>query len=245
MPDWAEFTETAYSNLLVLAKGEYRFVEYMDDLDAERIVLWRHDVDFSVHRASRLAEIEREHGVKSTFFFQLSCIFYNIFERSVLDRIRNILRLGHRIGLHFDPSLYAGKPKETILGKMEWEKTVLENLLETEIRAVSFHNPEFDNWLSVDSHILCGMVNTYSCHFKESFGYCSDSNGYWRFESIESVLRSKKHSRLQVLSHPAWWTPEPLSPRKRIRRCVEGRAKSCMEYYDKILAELGRKNIDD
>lgn len=245
MNNWTDFTESAYSNLLSLAKEQYEFIGYTSELNAENIVLWRHDVDFSVHRALRLAEIESEHGVASTFFFQLSCIFYNVFEHTILERIRRIEKLGHVIGLHFDPSLYEGKCKEAILEKMAWEKTVLENLFETEIHTVSFHNPEYDDWLSMDAHTLCGMVNTYSRFFKENFGYCSDSNGYWRFESIESVLRSRKHSRLQVLTHPAWWTAEPLPPRKRILRCVEGRAKRCMEQYDGILADSGRLNIDD
>lgn len=245
MNNWTDFTESAYSNLLSLAKEQYTFIDYTSDLNREKIILWRHDVDFSVHRALRLAEIESEHGVASTFFFQLSSFFYNIFERAVLERIRRIMKLGHTIGLHFDPSLYEGVSKEPVLEKMAWEKTVLENLFETTIHAVSFHNPNYDDWLSVDAHTLCGMVNTYSRFFKENFGYCSDSNGYWRFESIESVLRSRKHSRFQVLTHPGWWTPEPLPPRRRIVRCVEGRAKRCMEQYDRMLAELGRMNIDD
>jgi len=245
MNNWTDFTENAYAKLLSLAKEEYVFIGYTSDLNREKIVLWRHDVDFSVHRALRLAETESENGITSTFFFQLSSICYNIFEHAVLERIRRIIRLGHSIGLHFDPSLYEGKCKEAILNKMEWEKTVLENLFETTIHAVSFHNPEHDDWISVDARTLCGMVNTYSRFFKENFGYCSDSNGYWRFDSIESVLRNRKHSRLQVLTHPAWWTPEPLPPRSRILRCIEGRAKRCMKQYDGILAESGRMNIDD
>lgn len=245
MHNWMDFTESGYSNLLSLAKEEYVFIDYTSDLNGEKIVLWRHDVDFSVHRALRLAEIENERDVESTFFFQLSSICYNIFEHDVLKLIRQIMHLGHNIGLHFDPSLYEGKSKEAVLEKMAWEKTILENLFETEIHAVSFHNPEYDDWLTVDAHTLCGMVNTYSRTFKENFGYCSDSNGYWRFESIESVLRSRKHSRLQVLTHPVWWTPGPMAPRKRIQRCVEGREKNCLATYDTVLRAMGRENIDE
>lgn len=245
MNNWDDFTETAYSRLLSLAKDEFAFIGYTDDLATDKVVLWRHDVDFSVHRALRLAEIERDHGVASTFFFQLSCMFYNVFEHTVLERIRRIMRLGHSIGLHFDPSLYEGLSKEDVLNKMTWEKSVLENLFETTIEAVSFHNPEYGDWLSEGSHTLCGMTNTYSQFFKDNYGYCSDSNGYWRFESIESVIRSGRHTRLQVLTHPALWTPDPMPPRKRILRCVEGRAKRTMETYDAILSKSGRLNIDD
>ena len=85
---------------------------------------------------------------------------------------------------------------------MAWEKTVLENLFDTEISAVSFHNPEWKDWLSVGQTILCGMVNAYGRYLKDNYGYCSDSNGYWRFDSIDSVLRSGKYSKLQVLTYP-------------------------------------------
>lgn len=245
MDRWTDFTESAYSSLLALAKTDYRFIFYNEELGNEATVLWRHDVDFSVHRALRLAEIEKEHNIKSTYFFQLNSAFYNLFEDDVRNRVLSLIKHGHQIGLHFDPSSYAGKSNEFVLEKMTWEKKILENLFDSEIHAVSFHNPELDDWLSVDSHILCGMVNAYSSFFKEHFGYCSDSNGYWRFDSLESVLRSKRYSRIQVLTHPELWTPEPLSPRKRILRAAEWRAKRCMEQYDRILAESGRENIDD
>ncbi len=243
--EWETFTEKGYRYLLGLAKERYRFIAYTDSFDSDRIILWRHDVDASIHRGLRLAQIENDLGVKATYFLQLSSTFYNLFEHEIIQIIQKIINLGHQIGLHFDPSLYDGKPKDVVFTKMAWEKTVLENLLDTEIQAVSFHNPEFDNWLSEDQHVLCGMVNTYSRFFKENFGYCSDSNGYWRFDSIESVIRSGKHSLLQVLTHPAWWTTVPMPPRKRIQRCVDGRAQNCLSKYDETLRKAGRENIDD
>lgn len=245
MRDWSDFTEKKYSNLLKLAQRKYRFVAYNEDIDAEDIVLWRHDVDFSLCRSVRLAELERDCGVASTYFLQLNSIGYNLFEMTARRHIRKIRSMGHHFGLHFDPFVYKGESKEAVLAKMQWEKNILKELLETEIHSVSFHNPEFDNWLSIDSHYLCGMVNTYSHFFQQYFGYCSDSNGYWRFESLESVLCDKKYSRLQVLTHPEWWTPDALSPRKRIQRCFEGRAKSCLDTYDEALRVMGRKNIDE
>ncbi len=244
MHNWSEFTETAYKKLITLAKEEYCFIDFKDSLKGERVILWRHDIDFSVHRALRLAQIEKDLGITSTFFIQLSSSSYNVFESTVLDRIRQIIQLGHQIGLHFDPSLYAGLHKDAAMKKMAWEKTILEELLGEDIVAVSFHNPDVGDWLSVDQHTLCGMVNAYSKFLKTHFGYCSDSNGYWRFDSIESVLRSKKHSRLQVLTHPGWWIPEPLPPRQRIKRCIDGRAKRNMNDYDKALLAMGRENID-
>ncbi len=245
MHDWSDFTETAYKKLLFLAKKEYLFIGYGENFEQEKIILWRHDVDFSVHRALRLAQIENDLGIVSTFFIRLESPFYNAFESNVLDKLQQIVYLGHQIGLHFNPSLYKHLNREMVMQKMTWEKTILQELLDKDVVAVSFHNPDVGDWLSVDQPILCGMVNAYSKLLKTRFGYCSDSNGYWRFDSIESVLRSKKHSRLQVLTHPGWWVSEPLSPRERRIRCVDGRAKNNMADYDRALLAMGRENIDD
>ncbi len=245
MSNWSDFTEVAYKKLLTLAGERYRFINYSNDLEEENVILWRHDVDFSVHRALRLAQIENDLGVASTFFIRLESPYYNAFESNILDKLQQIICLGHQIGLHFNPSLYKNLNKEMVMQKMTWKKTILQELLGKDVIAVSFHNPDVGDWLSVDQHILCGMVNAYSNLLKTHFGYCSDSNGYWRFDSIESVLRKKKHSRLQVLTHPCWWIPEPLPPRKRIKRCIDGRASRNMDDYDNALFVNGRENIDD
>jgi hypothetical protein len=49
-----EFTEAAYRRILQAAKGHYRF-ERFGTSSAEPHVLWRHDIDISVHRALRIA----------------------------------------------------------------------------------------------------------------------------------------------------------------------------------------------
>ena len=50
----------------------------MDD-SKERQIIWRHDIDMSVHRAYSLAKLERGLGVKSTFFILPHSEFYNFF----------------------------------------------------------------------------------------------------------------------------------------------------------------------
>jgi hypothetical protein len=38
------------------------------------------------------------------------------------------------------------------------------------------------------------------------------------------------------LPHPEWLTPEPMTPRRRMQRFVEGRAAAVQERYDTELA---------
>lgn len=73
-----EFTYTAYRALLdLLRQGGYAFTNYHDYQTHPRCVILRHDIDNSLSQALRLAEIEAEEGVKSTWFVLLRTDFYN------------------------------------------------------------------------------------------------------------------------------------------------------------------------
>ncbi len=241
---WSEFTEDGYRQLLDLAREKYRFSTFAEQGE-DRHVLWRHDVDISMHRALRLAQIEHERGVISTFFFMLRSSFYTLAEPEILDRARRITDMGHKVGLHFQPEGWPG---------MSWNSTTIERyvtedrdrlalLLDRPIDAVSFHNPDQTGLDILESTMIAGLPNTYSKELREKYGYCSDSNGYWRFSPLGTVLAERTHERLQVLTHPGWWTPEPMPPRARIERCIAGRAAANMQRYDRDLLEAGRCNL--
>ena len=102
---FADFTEDGYRGMLKAAARGYSF-EPFGTGSAEPHVLWRHDVDFSPHRALRLAEMEAEQGVRATYFLFLHSHLYNLMEADVFARTRRILELGHWLGLHFDAGFY-------------------------------------------------------------------------------------------------------------------------------------------
>lgn len=61
--DFTEFTEVGFRNLLRQMKtARYRFARYGENA-GDRHVIWRHDVNCSMHRAAMLAAIEAEEGV--------------------------------------------------------------------------------------------------------------------------------------------------------------------------------------
>jgi len=241
---WAEFTEDGYVRLLGLAAGRYRFATYREPGSGPH-VLWRHDIDYSVHRALRLAQLEQERGVVATYFFCLRLPFYNMFEPAVQRKAREIVSLGHRVGLHFDATAYPDElwTVQRLEQRMRWERTCMEELLDTEVDAVSFHDPNAGGMMRFDDAELAGMVNAYSSQLRQGYGYCSDSNGYWRHRPIGEVIRSGEYEKLQVLTHPGWWTPAAGSPWMRIERAVMGRARAVMRGYDQHLDASGRQNI--
>ena len=237
-----DFTISRYRDLLDVARRTYAFVKYESALEIKKGIFWRHDVDCSLNRALRLAVIESEVGVEATYFINPHSEFYNLLERNQADIIFRILELGHSIGLHFDAEFY-NVVEESILGELiDREAGWLESWFGVRPVAFSFHNPtEF--LLGCDADSYGGLINCYSLFFRNEVGYCSDSNGYWRFRPLIDVLTEAREERLQVLTHPEWWQEEEMAPRERIVRCVQGRAKAVLRRYDEGLAKSGRRNI--
>ena len=182
-----DFTEDNYRKLLGLAKQHYTFVSPDGTDDHDTFIVWRHDIDCSPHRSLSLAKIEDEEEIHSTYFVLLNAHFYNVFEPEIKNILREILLLGHHLGLHFDGSTYRVTDPEELERWLHFEKNILEVLLDTEIRAFSYHDPTPDV-LRYDDLKYAGMVNTYSRFFRKCVGYCSDSNGYWIHERLEDVL---------------------------------------------------------
>jgi len=241
--NYADFTRENYRKLLKLAKKNYIFRNYEDFNKNERFVLWRHDIDVSVHSAAKLAKIESEEEIVSTYFIWLHSHMYHFGEKKIFEKIRRIINLGHKIGLHFDFSFYDKKLTNDFEYLLEKEKKVLEEEFNTEVTVFSFHDPT-EQMLKFNDSRYAGMINTYSSYFKNNVAYCSDSNGYWRFRRLEDVLREAKEEKLQILTHPVWWQETAMSPQKRIWRSIDGRAENNKKLYDKYLKSLERKNIE-
>lgn len=239
------FTDTTYRELVALARERYAFLSFRDAATAESGVLWRHDIDVSVHRALALAAIEFDLGARATYFIHLHSHFYNAFEDAIVERLRAIAGLGHELGVHFDPRFFGVAPDGTapLSHHVAAEAAAIEAFIGVKPVAVSFHDPDAHGGAVMDDDEIAGLVSADGRTIREQFAYCSDSNGYWRFATLGDDLTSGRHQRLQVLTHPEWWVPEPMSPRDRIARAIDGRAASIAAGYDATLAALGRENL--
>lgn len=237
-----DFTVEEYRKLLQIAKRNFLFVRYHAIPLNTRFVLWRHDCDYSLNRASCLAHIEQEEGVVSTFFLNPHCEFYNPFEKSQAELVKSIIEAGHDIGLHFDASFYNISVENQLDNHVANEALLLKQMFGVMPVAFSFHNPT-SFLLTCEKEAYGGLLNCYSKRFKTGIPYCSDSNGYWRFRRLRDVLESAQDLYLQVLTHPGWWQETVLSPRERVFRCIQGRANATMRQYDETLKLFGRSNL--
>ncbi len=239
----ADFTEEGYARALDLARLNYEFASFASRPPG-RHVLWRHDVDFSVHRALRLAEIEADAGVRATYFMFPHSQFYNLLSNLVLPKARRILELGHELGLHFDPTFYAARltPVE-LAAHAESERLLLADLFGVAPVAISIHLFGVLEAMTLDDDVVADMVNAYGRTIQSHYAYCSDSNGVWRHRRLFDVLERAEEDRLHVLTHPEWWTPEAMAPRSRIQRCLDGQAAAVGNYYDDLVDGYGRPNV--
>jgi hypothetical protein len=241
---YREFTEEGFRALLHnLIAGGYRFAAY-GEAAHDRHVLWRHDVDYSMHRARRLARIEAEEGARATYFLNPHCRYYNLLEPEIMKLMQEILALGHEVALHFDTEAYGIRQwhPEALHSAVTRERSLLETIVGRPVRCMSWHNPDQSTLLSFADETIGGLTSTYSARMKHDYVYASDSNGYWRFKPMADVI-AEGHFRLHLLTHPEWWTPEPMSPSERIDRAILGRSKALRRAYDELLKNAGRPNF--
>ena len=60
----------------------------------------RHDIDVNVNFALKMAQLEFDLGIRSTYFFMFRSPFYNLSSRYSQDCVEKIIDLGHEIALH-------------------------------------------------------------------------------------------------------------------------------------------------
>jgi hypothetical protein len=239
-----DFTTFAYEEMLKSALGYYSFVNFRNHGGHKGpTIINRHDLDFSIHRALDLARIENKLGISSTYFVNPHSEFYNPLERNIADMLIEIQALGHELGLHFD-SHYWGISNQYELDKfLKIDQEIIEKALDIEIFAFSFHNTT-PFTMSCKETEYGGLLNAYSATIFAKFHYCSDSNGYWRFQRMPELITSREYEHLQLLTHPEWWTSEIMSPWQKIQRAINGRSNANLLFYITHLNKFGMLNID-
>jgi len=237
----SDFTIHHYKELLAVANKTWSFASYESIPWEARFILWRHDVDFSLNRSLVLAEIEHDLGVTATYFINPHSEFYNLCESGQREILRKIISLGHEVGLHLDVAYHNVLSESELDEIVASEANFIEKLCGKRPTAFSFHNP-IALHLGWEKEEYGGLLNCYSNRLKHEVSYCSDSNGYWRFRRLYSVLTEANDPCLQVLTHPGWWMDKAMPPRQRIFRSAHGRALATMRSYDSGLEEHGRVN---
>jgi hypothetical protein len=173
-----------YAEILEAGKvGGYRFAFFGDGPERSDIYL-RHDVDLSLDAALRMAELEAEHGVRTTYLLMTESVFYNLASSEGADAVARLRDLGHAVGLH------AVYPNVALDERFD--------------PVVSWHNPQAEYM----GRTIPGATNVYAEPFFSPSTYRSDSNQHWRSGCPHEELRGGGFPWLQILVHPEIWVYE-------------------------------------
>ena len=214
---YPSFTYEQYQNILRSAlENGYEFIGFQAlqgcRQRGQKVCLLRHDCDNDLTAAARMARIEEEMGVRSTYFVMLRSPLYNLISIPNTKLVREIIQRGHWIGLHFDEFFYRDTVPEQITDYVERERTALSYEFNVAVDVVSFHQPSKK---ILNNQIKLNCINTYDLKHMGRVFYLSDSNMTWKKGCPSKVFMSKKFPRVQLLLHPEWWTEKEMAIRQK------------------------------
>lgn len=199
----------------------------------------RHDVDVSLEHALDLARLEADLGVSSTYMVMTSAALYSVEDPASVSILRELISLGHEVGIHFDSVGDAGDPDaslESLRRSLDLACDRLASASGQPVQSISFHRPQ-PQFLR-GPMLVDGRVNAYAEVLMD--GYVSDSAG--RFREGDPLERVSDRSRplRQLLTHPIWWGPQHRSAADRLedfhRERTAGLDAQASDEFDQNLA---------
>lgn len=238
-----EFSYLYYKQILSLIKKNFeaylfsqapQVLKYKHD---KSIIFLRHDVDLDIEKARIMANIENENGISSCYMVMTKCPFYSLQDDSTKFFLKDLIQMGHEIGLHSDFTNSIGSERNKVIDDIEKhisnECDLLENIISRKVNSISFHRP-LQQFLRGTLYIA-GKINAYSSELMNC--YLSDSKGVWRVGDPVQFLENTKETILQLLIHPIWWSDDHQSPSDILQ--------SFFEYKTQNFSQEMRMKFDD
>lgn len=112
---------------------------------------------------------------------------------------------------------------------------------EITIKCIADHIPTQDRLGGVA--IYPGLLDAYSSEYFVDCKYLSDSDMCWR-EDVYEIVKSKKFSQIQILTHPIWYNDTELSKEDILTRLIYLKTVEHHKYLD-ILCKSHRPELED
>jgi len=228
-----DFTLHTYRRLLLALKdARYNFLTFEsycrqkeNKTLPERFVILRHDVDTKAYNALRIAKIEKELGIKSSYYFRV------VPQSNKAEIIREIVAIGHEIGYHYeDLSLCKGNLSDAI---RHFEKQLVYFRTYYPVKTICMHGSpasKIDNrdiWkhLHYKNYGILGEPY-FDIDYKKIF-YITDTGRAWdgdkfnvrdkvdsnfdvHFHSTKDIIKAIENQELphhfMINTHPHRWT---------------------------------------
>lgn len=233
------FSVPAYARLLDdLSEAGYRTapVSRMRDAGAGPVAYLRHDIDIHVPGVERVARVEAERGHRATFYVLLTQ-HYNPFYPPNAAVLREIVALGHEVGLHYDLTTYPEDP-EAARARLDEEVERLAGLVGQPVTTVSMHQP----WGGRPDPFrqLAGYVHPHDPRLAAGLLYVSDSCRAWRDESLLRCFGPDRPRRLLLLTHPEVWLDGAVGDRTGYLETVllPNAARQATEFVDVTVRDV-------
>jgi hypothetical protein len=193
---YTAFCNAAIStNYKILPISDYLLVK---DTHENKLIL-RHDVDRCPKDALRMAQVENQFGIRSTYYFRaISSVFKK-------DIVVAIAKLGHEIGYHYETLAETNGDYDKALELFK------ENLVRfreiTSISTISMHGRPFSRW---DSRLLWDRYNftdlgisgeAYLSVDYNQVAYFCDTGRTWhssRFNIRDNVAGDLRHREIET-----------------------------------------------
>lgn len=216
------FTLESYVQLLKYLKQKYKIVPVckLSRKDTPHLIL-RHDIDYSLPASLKMAQIEKDLNIKSTYFVMLSSGLYNLLSENNIDIIQQISKLGHEIGLHYYPTqyrLYNRNPMKTL----EIEIELLEHLLGKKIYSIARHG----HW---DKDPFAGIkkyINANHPYFRGNLFVHESGRAWTPLQGLARLLNDPP-KRVQLLIHAGNWQEDKIDRVALLERY-------CQDFKNKI-----------
>jgi len=221
-----KFTFADYTKSLKIALTQFdrltSAAQLLDQPSATRnegsLLFMRHDCERDLNKALKMAQIERQLGISSSYYVRVHSEYYNLLLPHDRNIVRSIAELGHEIGLHYEPKFYADDGL-TFMEGIQQDLTILRYILGPDIplRTMSPHQPTLSppDFVQLEQQ---GLVDVYAHPDFKPLKYYSDSGMCWREKSLRQAVESE--FRCQFLIHPDFWNEEELTWNENIdRRC--------------------------
>ncbi len=237
-----EFTLLKYRKLLEqIPKGNYTVRGSLIDKNQYGII--RHDVDRPPHNVIKIAEIEKELGIQSTYYFRF------LKKHFVSDIILKVKLLGHEIGYHYEvlDKAHGNVDKALEIFNKEWMSFKQWNS-ET---ACAHGNPltknnNLDIWKFYSFEEFGIIGEAYLSIDFNKYIYFSDVGRRWnsplvdenkkkiKFKTVNQLanfLINNRQKNIYILTHPSRWNDNYLWwLRELVFQFIKNIAKIIIKY---------------
>lgn len=213
-----------------------KYKELLSALEGYGTVTLRHDVDLRPENSLRVAEIEKEMGWKSTYYFRA------VPESWDEDIIRKIASLGHEIGYHYESLTTCDGDIDAAWEDFKTNLARLEAVIGKKVTSICMHGSPrspFDSrdiWKKYDYKSLGVTFEPYfDTDFSRTF-YLTDTGRRWDgfkvsvrdripgyqnlwiaqglvYHSTDDIIKAAKAGtlpkNLSITTHPQRWTDSP------------------------------------